>query len=272
MTSVGGGGDGGIKKNESRDLDSYNRDVGDLVRTLKPVPFSNRETKTGLESRDLDSYDQGRGRRCEETQISFRLIIQTTRQHNRHIMDGKPRTHYLPRLDREFYRGDAVVHWTLTVFNQGTGWLNESFHLKFRELLLHTAAREGLFCPVYCLMPDHLHLVWMGLRADSDQKNGMAFLRTHLEPLLSPHRFQPQPYDRVLRAEDRKRDAFAKVCFYILNNPVRSRLATEPAAWQFSGAILPGYPKLHPLGDDFWKKFWQLFAQAKEPAASQRQL
>jgi hypothetical protein len=27
-----------------------------------------------------------------------------------------------------------------------------------------------------------LHLVWMGLRLDTDQLNGMAFLRTYLEP------------------------------------------------------------------------------------------
>ena len=59
----------------------------------------------------------------------------------------------------------------------------------FRELMLHAAAREGLACPVYCLMPDHIHLVWMGLRRNSDQINGMAFLRTYLEPALHPARF-----------------------------------------------------------------------------------
>jgi putative transposase len=187
-------------------------------------------------------------------------------------MEGNPRTYFLPRLDREFYQGDAVVHWTLTVFNRGTGWLNEPLHLKFRELLLHAAAREGLLCPVYCLMPDHFHLVWLGLRADSDQKNGMAFLRTHLEPLLSPHQFQPQAYDRVLREEDRKRDAFAKVCFYILDNPVRAGLVKEPTAWPFCGTVTPGYPKLHPLEDDFWRKFWKIFEQAKEPEAGNRKL
>jgi len=31
-------------------------------------------------------------------------------------MDGKPRAFYLPRLNREFYQGHAVVHWTLTAF------------------------------------------------------------------------------------------------------------------------------------------------------------
>ena len=121
-------------------------------------------------------------------------------------------------------------------------------------------------------LPDHIHLVWLGLRADSDQKNGMAFLRTYLEPLLSPHQFQPQPYDRVLREEDRKRDAFAKVCFYILDNPVRAGLVTEPAAWLFCGAVMPGYPKLHPLEDGFWKKFWKIFEQAREPEAGNRKL
>jgi REP element-mobilizing transposase RayT len=187
-------------------------------------------------------------------------------------MDGKPRTFYLPRLNREFYQGDAAVHWTLTVFDRKTGWLDGPFHLKFRELLLHAAAREGLFCPAYCLMPDHIHLMWMGLRRDSDQKNGMSFLRTHLEPLLSPQKFQPQPHDHVLREEERKRNAFAKICFYILANPVRAGLIKEREVWTFCGAIIPGYPKLHPLDEDFWPKFWKLYVAARAPDAGNRKL
>src|SRR5439155_11464407 len=106
------------------------------------------------------------------------------------------------------------------------GWLDERFHTAFRELILHTAVREGLFCPTYCLMPDHLHLVWMGLRLDSDQLNGMAFLRTYLEPALAPAAFQPQAHDHVLRAEQRRKNAFAAACRYDLNNPVRAGLVT----------------------------------------------
>ena len=74
----------------------------------------------------------------------------------------------LPRLQREFYRGYAVVFWTLTLKHRAQGWLSVSFHARFRELMHHTAARSHLLCPVYCLMPDHLHLVWMGLRQQSD--------------------------------------------------------------------------------------------------------
>src|SRR5687768_834593 len=99
---------------------------------------------------------------------------------------------YLPRLAPEFYRGDAVVHWTLPIAQRGTGWLSETFHVRFRELLLHACLREQLVCPCYCLMPDHIHLLWMGLSAESDQRNGMSFFRTYSEPLLAPHHFQAQ--------------------------------------------------------------------------------
>lgn len=181
--------------------------------------------------------------------------------------DPLNRTFYLPRLPREHYQADAVVFWTLTVFDRAKGWLTPSLHHHFRELMFHTAAREGLACPIYCLMPDHLHLVWMGLRLDTNQINGMAFLRTHLEPALAPAKFQPQAQDQVLFEEQRKRNAFAKVCFYIAANPVRAELINEKETWPFAGCIVPGYPKLNPLGEDYWSKFWKIFAKLRQPDA-----
>jgi hypothetical protein len=55
---------------------------------------------------------------------------------------GTNRNFYLPRLPREHYQGDAVVHWTMPIALRGKGWLNEVFHAQFRELMLHVAARE----------------------------------------------------------------------------------------------------------------------------------
>jgi REP element-mobilizing transposase RayT len=165
-------------------------------------------------------------------------------------------------LDRENYQGDAVIHWTMPIALRGTGWLNELFHSQFREIVLHAAAREGLLCPTYCLMPDHIHLLWMGLRLDSDQRNGMKFLREHLAPALRPHCFQHQAHDHGLREEERKRGAFAKICFYILANPGRAKLINETGLWPYCGAVVPGYPKLHPLEEDFWPKFWKLYSVA----------
>ena len=179
------------------------------------------------------------------------------------------RAFYLPRLPREYYQGDAVVHWTLPISHRRQGWLDERFHAAFRELMLHTAVREGLACPTYCLMPDHLHLVWMGLRLVTDQRNGMAFLRTHLEPKLAPGKFQHQAHDHVLKDEERRRNAFASVCHYVLENPVKAELVQHADEWPFSGAVVPGYPTLHPLRDDFWEKFWKRYGAMKAPDAGE---
>jgi len=181
--------------------------------------------------------------------------------------DPLNRAFQLPRLSREHYQGDAAVLWTLTMFDRATGWLTPQFHQRFRELMLHAGAREGLVCPIYCLMPDHLHLIWMGLRLDSDQMNGMAFLRTYLEPELAPARFQPQAHDRVLGESQRRRNAFAQACFYILSNPVRAELVAGAAAWPHLGCVIPSYPRLNPLTDDFWPKFWRIYTSLRQPDA-----
>ena len=193
--------------------------------------------------------------------------MNTPQSHRRR--DPLNRRYCLPRLPREYYQADAVVLWTLPTFDRAQGWLTETVHATFRELLLHAAAREGLACPIYCLMPDHIHLVWMGLRRDSDQKNGMAFLRTYLEPALHPASFQPQPHDTVLRPEERKRAAFARVCFYVAANPVRAELVAHPADWNYTGCVLAGYPKLNPLAEDYWEKFWKLYHQQRAPDAGE---
>jgi len=181
-------------------------------------------------------------------------------------------SHHLSRLAPEFYRAFAVVHWTITLEHRATGWLNDSFHAHFRELLLHAAAREGLFCPVYVLMPDHIHLVWMGMRVSTDQRNAMKFLRKHLAAELVRRsrtgvefELQKQSHDSVLREKDRVRGAFAKTCFYVMDNPRRRGLVEHPCEWPHLGTVVPGYPFLHPLAEDFWEMFWKLYEQQREP-------
>ena len=180
--------------------------------------------------------------------------------------------HHLPRLAPICYRGFAAVHWTITLADRATGWLNDLFHSRFRELLLHAAAREGLFCPTYVLMPDHMHLLWMGLRPSSDQRNAMKFLRKHLateladrSPANAGFKLQKQSHDNVLREKDRTRGAFARACFYVLDNPHRKGLVGHPKNWPHLGAVVPGYPFLHPLAEDFWETFWRLYEQNREP-------
>ena len=211
--------------------------------------------------------------------VRRRRKVSLTPAHNLHhlfldreTVDSKPlrmssfrEKRNLPRLEKHKYQGHAVVFWTNTLEERGRGWLTPAFHARFREIVLHSMVREHLFCPAYCLMPDHLHLVWMGTRRESNQLNAIKFLRTQIEPALGGGRqWQHQPHDHVLREEERRRNAFASFCFYTLANPVRAGLSKIESDWPYSGALVPGYPTLHPFNEGYWELFWKRYVKARE--------
>ena len=47
---------------------------------------------------------------------------------------------------------------------------------------------------------------------------------------------------------------------YIQQNPVRAGLVAEASEWPYLGAMLPGYPTLHPLQEKYWERFWKIRA------------
>src|SRR5262245_39038430 len=136
---------------------------------------------------------------------------------------------YLRRLSPEFYRGQAHVHWSMTIDHRNTGWLIPIFYYKFREVLTHTLFRYGICCPIYCCMPDHIHLFWIGILDGTDQRTAVKFFRTQLNPVLAKlgAQFQLQPYDHVLREEERERTAIEDLVDYIARNPERAGLVAD---------------------------------------------
>ncbi len=178
-------------------------------------------------------------------------------------MVSKPHT-YLKRLPSEHYRGQAYVHWSLTMEDRKTGWLIPIFAYKFREILTHTVFRYGLCCPIYCLMPDHMHLLWVGLDQECDQRIAMRYFRKQINPVLEKlgARLQLQPYDHVLREEERDRNAFEEVAEYIARNPERAGLVPVDgfADYVYSGCLVPGYPELRPFENDYWDRFWRTYS------------
>jgi hypothetical protein len=179
----------------------------------------------------------------------------------------RPDNDYLKRLPPEYYRGQAYVHWSLTMEDRKTGWLVAIFYYKFRELLTHTMFRYGLCCPIYCLMPEHMHLLWVGILDGSDQRNAMKFFRGRLNPVLAKldAHLQFQPYEHVLREEERERTAFEDVAEYIARNPERRGLVKPDrfADYQFTGCLVPGYPDLRPFQDGYWDLFWRLYSRLR---------
>lgn len=171
---------------------------------------------------------------------------------------------YLRRLPPEAYRGHAYVHWSMTMDDRQTGWLVPIFYYKFREILTHTAFRYGLCCPIYCCMPDHIHMLWIGILQSSDQRHAAKYFRKQLNPILEKlnARFQGQPFDHVLRDEQRERGAFEGVVEYIARNPERAGLVPRDAfrEYKYTGCLMPGYPELSPWQNDYWQRFWRIYS------------
>ena len=135
-----------------------------------------------------------------------------------------------------------------------------AFHHEWRHLLLHACARYSLASPTYTLMPDHMHLLWLGLQENgSDQRIAMEFLRKQLRPHLAPAVWQPQSYDHVLREHERERGAFQAAAQYVLENPVRAGLASRWQTYPYVGCCIPGYPDLTPRTPDYWDRFWRRY-------------
>jgi len=163
----------------------------------------------------------------------------------------------LKRLHPGYYEGISYVHWTMTLKGHVKGWLDDAHHAALREICFHALTREFLCCPVYCIMPDHGHFLFIGYDARSKQRAAVRWMRREWNHLLSPLELQHQPFDSVLREADRTRDAFADLASYILRNPERAGLVDHWQDWTYSGALFPGYPKLDPRKPDFWTNFWK---------------
>ena len=142
--------------------------------------------------------------------------------------------------------------------NRAKGWLDAAFHFTFREILLHACARYHLSCPIYCLMPDHWHLIWIGQRPESDQLRATAFLREHIGRHFPALSLQDRAYDHVLRERERERDTFTDTCHYIRMNPVRAGLVEHWKDYPYLGAQIAGFPDLKWRSEAFWPTFWKI--------------
>ncbi len=175
---------------------------------------------------------------------------------------------YLKRLDREHYLGEAWVHWSLTINHRETGWLTPMFLFRFREILTHTCFRHRVACLIYCLMPDHIHMLWHGLAASSNQLSAMNFFRKRSNESLRKigYEWQLQAYDRVLREEEVQQSELESIVEYIARNPERAKLIPVDcfASYCYTGCLLPGYPELKLFKPDSWPRLWRAMSYIKQ--------
>lgn len=105
------------------------------------------------------------------------------------------------------------------------------------EALLHAARKANCFIPIYCLMPDHLHVMFSGTCEESDTRQAMILFKAIHGKWLSerrlPWKWQRGFYDHRLRGDQDWRNHAR----YIALNPVRAGLAREMGEYPFAGTI-----------------------------------
>ncbi len=171
---------------------------------------------------------------------------------------------HLPRLCRQAYCDRAMVHWIMTIQDRKTGWLDALRHAMVREIMLHTTILYRLLIPTYCAMPQHIHMLVLGIDEASDQLRAIAFFRRHFNGLVAgklQYRMQKQAYDNVLREKDRERGAFQAIASYILDNPVREEFVEDASEWPYSGCMVPGHPAWDVFHPKYWDSFWKIYAE-----------
>jgi len=104
---------------------------------------------------------------------------------------------------------------------------------------LRAAAEERFEILAYCFMPDHVHLLIQGASDDSDctrfifrakQYSGFYYSRQYEKEKL----WQRYCFERVLRSDE----ATLVVARYIVANPVRAGLVSQPADYPFVGSCV----------------------------------
>ena len=179
------------------------------------------------------------------------------------IMRDEPHNS-LPRLEPGFYRGQAYVHWVMTIQDRKTGWLVPIFYYKFREILTHAAFRYAFACPIFCLMPDHMHMLWLGIDDRTDQLKASEYFRKRIsEPLGKLGvEFQHQPYDHVLKDEEKLDTQVCNLVEYIERNPERKEIVSldQFKSYPYTDCLIPGYPELKIWQPDFWPRFWRCYS------------
>ena len=140
------------------------------------------------------------------------------------------------RLPLHLYRGDRACAFTACLKERAPAFLTLESVAPHVAYLAKASGEFRCVVPIYCFMPDHLHVMFKGLGEGADTLaamrkfkllSGLWFHRKHLEG------WQENFHDHVVRGTEDWR-AHAK---YISRNPVRQGLVGDPFEYPFLGSL-----------------------------------
>jgi putative transposase len=128
------------------------------------------------------------------------------------------------RLARRFYRGQVMVSFTACISGRHAPFEDGQIVAEFLGIMRLVLPKNKCLVPIYCFMPDHLHLVLVGQDDQSDSWRAMVDFKQRTGFWFANNRpsysWQKDFHDHIIRADE---DLGSHIR-YIANNPVRKRL------------------------------------------------
>jgi len=146
------------------------------------------------------------------------------------------------RMPREFYIGKIFVSFTLCVRDDIRIFTSQNLVASLVDILATVVHKRRCAAPVYCFMPEHLHLTMEGKSDDSDLWAAAVEFKQRSGYWLygnkSPGRWQKDFHDHIIRKYE---DLKAHI-LYSLENPVRRGIVSDWRQYPSGGCI--GYKSL----------------------------
>ena len=143
-----------------------------------------------------------------------------------------------PRL-KDFNYSGTYAYFLTILTKDHTAYFKEAEVIdSLIDILIETARLERFDVLAYCFMPDHLHLLVSG---DDDNSNLMKFISLFRQKSgywfkknYNKNLWHISYYDHILRKEE----SIEGMALYILENPVRRGLVSDPKEYPFSRLFL----------------------------------
>ncbi|MEZ0327499.1 MAG: transposase [Fimbriimonas sp.] len=153
------------------------------------------------------------------------------------------------RLPAEDYMGQVCVAITACEKFRRPNLANPAMFEIVTSALEEAAERGRCSVPIYTLMPDHAHLLVLGIDEESRALETINFFKwksgVQIYSRKLPVKWEKDFYDRIVREAEGWRNQGR----YIALNPVRAGLVENPEEWPFTGSI--GYNLRDVLDDAF---------------------
>jgi REP element-mobilizing transposase RayT len=142
----------------------------------------------------------------------------------------------VPRLPRYLLPAEGIYHVTARGVARSAISRDDGDRRLFLVLLAREVARETWDCHVFCLMPNHYHLIvdttLERLSRGLHRLNSVLAQSFNQRHRRSGHLFGDRFAALAIRDDEHLHNASE----YVLNNPVRAGLCERPEDWPWSGS------------------------------------